>query len=119
MEHLSKASPLRRLKRKPRFYAKHLIQFRDYQHIKDEALAILNRATKLSTTRNDLTHAVITSMKPVNGKYELKNFKLHIDATHTIKDVIFDVRDFPALSLELARLGSDSLHISARLLEVF
>ena len=86
---------------------------------KGEVLAILNGATKLSTTRNDLTHAVITSMKPVNGKYELKNFKLQIDATHTIKDVIFDVRDFLALSLELARLGSDSLHISARLLEVF
>ena len=40
-------------------------------------------------------------------------------AGNRIKDVIFDVRDFPALSLELARLGSDSLHISARLLEVF
>ena len=86
---------------------------------KGEAIAILDRAIKLSTTRNDLTHAVITNMKPVKGIYELKNFKLHIDATHTIKDVKFDIRDFPVLSLEFARLGSDSLQISARLLEVF
>jgi hypothetical protein len=113
------SEPPKAFKKKAAFLRKAFNTIPRLSTYKDEALVILSRATKLSTTRNDLTHAVITSMKPVNGKYELENFKLHMDATHTIKDVIFDVRDFPALSLELARLGSDSLHISARLLDEF
>ena len=111
--------PPNAFKKKAVFLRKAFNEIPQLSTFKGEVMAILDRAIKLSTIRNDLTHAVITNMKPVKGIYELQNFKLHIDSTHTIKDVKFDIRDFPVLSLELVRLGNDSLQISARLLEVF
>jgi hypothetical protein len=86
---------------------------------KERALEILGRADKLSETRHDATHAVITSMDDVDGVYEMVNKKLNIDGSHWIKEVRFDVRDFPALSLKLVLLGKDAVHLSNELADEF
>jgi hypothetical protein len=86
---------------------------------RDEALDILERASKLSQMRNDLTHSVITSMKSVGGIYHMSNFRLDGNADHNIRHLEFNVRNFPEISLELTRLGSLSLRVSDRLMSEF
>ncbi len=82
-----------------------------------EGTSILDRADVLAETRNDMTHAVITHMKPKNGKYEMVNLKVRRDGTHTLKDVVFDIRVFPKLGEQLVELARDALHLSLRLLD--
>lgn len=67
-------------------------------------------------TRHDLTHGVVTSIKPVDlYKFALVNRKLLRNGMHEIKEVTFDVRGFPKLSKELADLGADAIALTGDL----
>ena len=80
---------------------------------KDRGLEILDQADIISIKRNDYTHAVVESLKSVNGNFSMINRKLRKDGTHSIKSVQFEVRKFPDLSLKLVRLGRDAVRLSA------
>ncbi len=82
---------------------------------KQDAIEILAKGDRLADTRHKMTHAVVTHMKPRNGKYELVNRKLRRDGSHIIEDVIFDPRGFPDLSKDLGLLGRDAILLSGRL----
>lgn len=84
-----------------------------------DAVDVLDGARQLAGTRNDLTHAVVTSLESTGGKFELINRKLRSDGIHSSRTVYFDVRDFPDLSLKLVKLGSKAVRLSADLAEKF
>lgn len=86
---------------------------------KDDCIDVLERADDLSETRHDLTHGVITSIESKDGKFFLENRKIQRDGMHTIKNVVFDVRQFPVLADKLADLGRDAIAISQRLQVAF
>jgi hypothetical protein len=73
-----------------------------------EGLALVAEMERLSETRHDLTHGVIKSVSPVDlFRYELVNRRLdRKTAFHTIKEVSFDMRDFPKLGTQLLELGA-------------
>jgi hypothetical protein len=80
-----------------------------------DGVSVLDRADTLSDTRHDLTHGVITSIESKDGKYFLENRKIQRDGKHIVKDVVFNVRGFPALADKLADLGTDAIRLSHRL----
>jgi hypothetical protein len=105
--------------RKSTFLRKSFERIPALSAFKDRGIDVLDRADTLSVTRNDLTHAVITSLESVDGKFEMMNRKLNKDGTHTTKNVQFDVRGFPELSLKLVLLGRDAIHLSHDLANEF
>jgi len=86
---------------------------------KAECLEILARGDSLSETRHDLTHATITQMQSKDGKWTMENRRARADGRHTVKEVVFNMREFPAISEKLAVLGRDALHISDRIYKTF
>jgi hypothetical protein len=80
-----------------------------------DGIALLDRADALADMRHDLTHGVITHMEARDGKYLLENRKIQRDGRHTVKEVVFDVRGFPALADKLVILGRDAIQFSHRL----
>lgn len=87
---------------------------------KTAALDIFDRADKLSETRHDLTHAVITRIEPIDFfKFEMVNRKLQRSGMHTQKDIVFDIRGFPHLAKELVDLGQKSVRLTSDLADRF
>jgi hypothetical protein len=105
--------------RKSQFLRKSFTKIQRLSKFKPRALDILNRADSLAGTRHDLTHAVITSVTAVNGKFPMENRRVNHDGTHTVKNVHFDARAFPDLSQKLANLGGDAIALSSDLLDEF
>jgi hypothetical protein len=89
---------------------------KDYR---EEGNSLLDRGVKISPTRDDLVHSVITSIKSNHGKFELLMKEVGKDGGHKPRAVVFDVRDFPKLTKNLLDLGRDAILFSNRLTDVF
>lgn len=84
-----------------------------------EGIAILDRGEALAETRHNLTHGVITSVESKGGIFMLENRRTRPDGRHTVKNVEFNVRDFPTLADNLVVLGRDAIRLSSRIADEF
>ena len=62
----------------------------EFHPFKEKGLALLERAATLSNIRDDLTHGVITSLEPKDGKFFLEGKTIHKDGRHEIRTIVMD-----------------------------
>ena len=79
---------------------------------KARIFAILDIAAVIVVTRHDVTHSVIENIEPINGAFSMLNRQVFPNATHTVKPVFFEAKNFPKLSQDLLHLGGDAILLS-------
>lgn len=85
--------------------------------LKTEAAEILCRGDKLSKTRHDLMHGVVTHIKSVEGRYTFAKID-YVGDGHAYRDFVFNAEDFPSLADELLHLGRQATGLGVKVDEI-
>jgi hypothetical protein len=98
--------------RKVRFLRGGFARIPAFAKFRADGVDVLDRADALAEARHNLTHGVITSIEAKDGKYFLENRTMQKDGFHTVKNFVFDVREFPVLADKLVILGRDAIRLT-------
>lgn len=85
--------------------------------LETEATGILDRADKLSRTRHDLTHGVVTHTKARSGRFDFAKID-YVRSGHDYRDFSFHFAAFPALAKELLTLGTDTTLLGIKIFRI-
>jgi hypothetical protein len=86
---------------------------------RDKGLSIIKRTDEYSNMRHNLMHAVVAHVEPIGGKFTMTSLRLDAQARQTVTDFVFDVNQFPTVSADFQRLGTEAIELSLDLIERF
>lgn len=95
------------LEKKVEFLRECFAKIPELGHFKAESDALLTRFSVAGKKRNDLVHGAIADLSAENGAFTLLKIDVVPKEHHSIRSVILDDANWPALRRELLALGRD------------
>lgn len=83
---------------------------------KSELETLVSSFETITQTRHDLIHGALTNEPVIDGVYSFIRLDTHPDI-HEVKNFQYDLKDFPSLSEDLLRLGSNTLGLARRVFD--
>lgn len=102
---------------KSRFLRKAFNKITLLRPLENEATGILDRADKLSHTRHDLTHGVVTHTEARNGRFDFSKID-YVRSGHAYRDFSFHFAAFPALAKDLLALGDATTRLGIKIAQI-
>lgn len=81
---------------------------------KPDGLALITDFDRLSKMRHDLIHGAISSLSQADGAFSFAKLDVK-DNMHHVREVRLEGSEFPALTKDLVRLGSDAVTYARRI----
>ncbi|MDH5573200.1 MAG: hypothetical protein OEY89_15670 [Gammaproteobacteria bacterium] len=105
------------LKQKIKYLRKCFNKIPDISDCKTTGNELLDQFKKLSEKRNEIIHGAVSTTTSNNGAYSFAKIDI-INEYHHVREFDFEINQFPKLSEDLVKLGSNAVKLANQLLQI-